>query len=419
MYSWRSTPPEFLEEAACRFDREVLQALRWITVGDGPHFGTFHQRLATLPVSMGGLGILLPSDLRCFTFSASALSSFNLQQSILGAPMLSSVNDLPQHLHDHLLSTGHHIAGINAHAFCEDILQKSFDFNAAAPPFNTQLFMARAFYESKKSVLLSDEYITSKGIANQRRFKGIIDSNSVQGTSSWLFALPNIGLKQVMSPLEFQSAVCLRLLIPQFTRGAICCQRTCSTEMDVYGYHALVCKGHFTSRHNIVRDALFDLMLPCRFDPVKEAPVACLGFRSDRPTALRPADILMAGDDFDRDCVDVTVVSPLVTNNQPAIKVGDAAQRAELGKIEKHGLACEAAGYGFRAFAMDVFGVLGKESKLLLNRVIEKMSRETCCARYKAQAICQRRISLALQLGVSRQLLASREVVDPPESGVT
>ena len=113
------------------------------------------------------------------------------------------------------------------------------------------------------------------------------------------------------------------------------------------------------------------------------------------------------------------VVSPLVTNNQPDIKVGDAAQRAELGKIEKHGLACEAAGYGFRAFAMDVFGVLGKESKLLLNRVIEKMSRETCCARYKAQAICQRRISLALQLGVSRQLLASREVADPPESGVT
>ena len=173
------------------------------------------------------------------------------------------------------------------------------------------------------------------------------------------------------------------------------------------------------TRHNMVRDALFDLMTYGRFDPVKEAPVTCLGFRSDRPTVLRPADILIAGEDFDRDCVDVTVVSPLVTNHQPVVKVGEVAQRAELAKNEKHVLACEAAGYGFHAFAMDVFGVLGKESNLLLNRVIEKVSRETCNPRYRAQAICQRRISLALQLGVSRQLLACRKVHDLPGSGGT
>ena len=91
------------------------------------------------------------------------------------------------------------------------------------------------------------------------------------------------------------------------------------------------------------------------------------------------------------------------------------ALRAESRKFEKHFLACEAAGFGFHAFAIDVFGVMGPKSKLLFNRVIEKMIRETCCAKYKAKAICQRRISMAVQLGVSRQLLASREVRDHAE----
>ena len=415
VYSWRTTPPEFLDDAASRFDREILLTLRWITVGEGAHFGRFNQGLATLPVSMGGLGILLPSDLRHYTFSASVLSSYNIQQAILGDQALSSTLEIPHYLREHLLSTGHHIAGVNAQAFCEDVIHKSINSNVSAPPFNPQLFMARAFYETKKSQLLSDDYITSKSIADQRRLKGIIESNSVSGTSAWLFALPNYGLKQVMTTLEFQSAVCLRLLIPQFIRGSKCCQRTCTAVMDTFGFHALVCRGHFLTRHNLVRDALVDLMVYGRFNPLKDAAVTCLGYRSDRPTALKPADILMAGDDFDRDCVDVTVVSPIVTNHQPEIKVGESAQRAELMKNDKHRLACEAAGYGFHAFAMDVFEVLGKESSVLLNRVIEKMSRETCCARYKAQAICQRRISLALQLGVARQFLASRSVADAPE----
>ena len=122
------------------------------------------------------------------------------------------------------------------------------------------------------------------------------------------------------------------------------------------------------------------MMIYGRFNPVKDAVVMCLGHRSDRPTALRPADLLIAGDGyFDRNCVDATIVSPIVTNNQPNIKVGDAAQRAEQAKYDKHAQACDTAGYGFNAFAMDVFGVRGKQSNILLERVIEKMSRETCC----------------------------------------
>jgi hypothetical protein len=306
-----------------------------------------------------------------------------------------------------------HIAGAGAPALRQEVLLRAFPaLNTAAVPLsNIQLFMARAFFEAERARLMNHSYITSKDEPTQHRFRAILDSNCHFGVSAWLFALPNGGMNQRMTPLEFQAAACFRLLVPQFAPGSMCCQRTCTLAMDVYGYHALVCRGHMLSRHNTVRDALFDLMLKARFDPVKDAAVTCLGMQSGRPTAFRPADILMAGDDFDRDCVDVTVVSPLVTNNQRAVEVGKAAQSAEDRKIAKHMAACEAAGYGFKAFALDVFGVMGKESGRLLRRVCNKMVRETCCAEYKATAICLRRISMAVQLGVARQMVASREVI--------
>jgi hypothetical protein len=182
--------------------------------------------------------------------------------------------------------------------------------------------------------------------------------------------------------------------------------------MDVYGYHCLVCRGHLLPRHNTVRDALFDLMQKARFFPVKDAPVSCLGHRSGQLTALRPADLLVAGDDFERDCVDVTVVSPITTTNQAEVVIGKAAEDAELRKYRKHQEACEQAGFGFKAFAVDVFGVMSKSASKLLQRVCSKLTREVGYPKYKAQAICLRRVSFSVQLGVARQFIASREVYD-------
>ena len=59
--------------------------------------------------------------------------------------------------------------------------------------------------------------------------------------------------------------------------------------------------------------------------------------------------------------------------------------------------------------------MLAPEAKALLKRVYQKIIRETGMAPYKAISICQRRISIAVQLGVARELIASREVVNSPE----
>ena len=166
--------------------------------------------------------------------------------------------------------------------------------------------------------------------------------------------------------------------------------------------------GHFLSRHNLVRDALFDLTLKARFDPVRDAEVTCLGFRSNQQAALRPADLLVAGDDFNRDCVDVTVVSPIVSRVQPEIVVGKKAEDAGVLKIRKHQQACEAAGFGFKAFAVDVFGVLTRDSTAFLERVSRRVARESEYPSYLASSICYRKISFSVQLGVARMFVACR-----------
>ena len=178
--------------------------------------------------------------------------------------------------------------------------------------------------------------------------------------------------------------------------------------MDIYGYHALVCKGHLLPRHNIVRDALFYLCQKACFSPIKDAKVTCLGYRSGQPSAFRPADLLIAGDDFDQDCLDVTVVSPIITNNQPEIVVGKKAGEAQKKKYQKHLIACESAGFGFKAFALDVFGIMAGEAKRFTHRLCSTMMRVADFPEYMAHAIVYRRISFSVQLGVARQFVACR-----------
>jgi hypothetical protein len=66
----------------------------------------------------------------------------------------------------------------------------------------------------------------------------------------------------------------------------------------------------------------------------------------------------------------------------------------------------------FHAFAIDVFGVMAKKSYKLLQRIISSYSRMTAFPIYKASAICLRRISFAVQLGVARQAIRCRKFIN-------
>jgi hypothetical protein len=394
MYCWRTTHPRYLGSACRVLDDTVASTLRDIIVSGGPHFGEFQLSLASLPVAMGGLGVPLPSDVASYAYAASVLSSLPLQHGILEVPY-----HIPQFVRE-LVDT------FSSNIFPSDPDQAlKLSLETIVPQSKHQISMAHVYNTAKRSVILQHDYIQRAPLDMRRRFRTVLDSAVEPVASSWLFALPNAGMNQRLSPPEFQAAVAYRLLIPQFPPDQRCQCTGCNVMMDVYGYHALLCRGNTFARHQIVRNALFDLAVMARFSPIKDGPVQCLGRsgHSGLTHMFRPADILLAGDDFAQDCVDVTVVCPLSSRITTDIVIGKKVNNSEADKYRKHQEACENASFGFKAFAIDVFGVVATRSLQFLYRIRNAMVRSAGYSPRMATAICHRRISLAVQMGVARQ----------------
>ncbi|KAL8225180.1 hypothetical protein R6Q57_017737 [Mikania cordata] len=68
-------------------------------------------------------------------------------------------------------------------------------------------------------------------------------------------------------------------------------------------------------------------------------------------------------------CVDVTGVSSLIELTDMGFVAGQAALKAESGKVAKHEKACLENQHVFTPFAFDTFGFLAPEAVNFLNRV--------------------------------------------------
>ncbi|GKD54292.1 hypothetical protein Tco_1287679, partial [Tanacetum coccineum] len=114
--------------------------------------------------------------------------------------------------------------------------------------------------------------------------------------SGFLLVVPIDGLGQHMSPMEYNTILKYRLMIPLFPVDAICpiCRKAC---LDSFGEHAVHCK-------ELVRAGI---------SAKKEALVNFLTDPSDGGSTLRPADVLVFGWVRGKHaCVDLTRVFPLV-----------------------------------------------------------------------------------------------------------
>jgi hypothetical protein len=217
---------------------------------------------------MGGLGVFLPSDVASYAYIASLLSSLALQNKILRTQ--------PDFVPDF-------IPGL-VNTFAETIYPHDRDrattlaSETIAPHSKHQFSMAQIFNKAKRSALLQHSFLTTAADPLRRRFQVILDSAAQASASSWLFALPNAGMHQRMSPLEFQAAASFRLLIQQFPEGQQCQCSRCPAILDSFGYHSVICNGRERfARHEAVRDALSSLASLARFHPKNNAPVQCLG----------------------------------------------------------------------------------------------------------------------------------------------
>jgi hypothetical protein len=389
-YTWRTTHPSLLTEPSSELEATIVDALRQIVVAKGPRFGKFQTSLASLPASLGGIGIPLPSQIRHFAFVASFMGSRSVQQEI--------ISTLPVHLPPSLVELTDSYYSVCHQNRIEDIKKELL-----LPHNKLQHIMAEGFFSNLRdslraslhSTLLPGDRIEDKLTA--------FDSMCEPLAYQWLFVMPNVGLHQVMNPKEYRAALALRLLIPILPNPMPCPAERCKCTLDRYGYHTLACNGVGNlrkRRHDIVRDALFDIALAADFRPRKDADIQV---PDDRGHMLRPGDLVVEGDDYLQTCVDVTVVAP-IKKKIPHSAVGVDVQLAEDYKIAKNFLACERSHFGFLPFAVDVFGGVGSKSEAFLRRLSFAWAAVSAFPISYISSLSKRKVSFAIQLGIARQL---------------
>jgi hypothetical protein len=110
---------------------------------------------------------------------------------------------------------------------------------------------------------------------------------------------------------EFHIINKVQLLIPIMNNGE-CVE--CHKYADEFGYHHLGCTGTCNGnhpRHQSVRNGLFDVAVVAGRKPFKDPMIACTG---ESGVVLRPADLLVLGNNHPTMCIDTTIVSPFVVS---------------------------------------------------------------------------------------------------------
>ncbi|GJY68723.1 putative reverse transcriptase domain-containing protein [Tanacetum coccineum] len=83
LFGLRTCQPMYIGEAVSIFDNGLRRAIEAIVVYEGPFFGDFQWRLASLPIRFGGLGLCSVEDVSTYAFVASRAQSWSLQDHIL------------------------------------------------------------------------------------------------------------------------------------------------------------------------------------------------------------------------------------------------------------------------------------------------------------------------------------------------
>jgi hypothetical protein len=82
-------------------------------------------------------------------------------------------------------------------------------------------------------------------------------------------------------------------------------------------------------------------------------------------------------------------------------------------KCNKHLSVCELSGYGFKAFATDICGIISLSSNISLKRIASAYAVLSNRPYSYVLNICKRCVSFATQKGLARQLITSLPSVLP------
>ena len=214
------------------FDRVTREGLTRI-LGSPVDARTWHQ--AKLPVAMGGMGLRGAEDHAPAAYAASVLAAQPLTQALLG----TGPDDQPSHtLSPEFLATMSTKVG-------EEVTEEEL-----VGVTQKQLSVRVDLYQQK--LLL--ERIGEDEVRERARLASL----ALPHAGDWLNTPPLVALGLHLRPREFVLVARYRLGLQLYGRAGPC--PSCLRPNDTMGDHAMSCGvgGERISRHNHLRDALFD-----------------------------------------------------------------------------------------------------------------------------------------------------------------
>ena len=165
-----------------------------------------------------------------------------------------------------------------------------------------------------------------------------------------------------------------RLGVKVYAKDGTC--PACKAPSDAYGDHALACawEGERISRHNLLRDCLFQSASQAALAPAKEERSLIPGKNS------RPADIYLPSWANGRGAaLDVTVTSPLQSALllKAASQAGSALSAAYDRKNRQSWEACNQAGIEFVALPVETLGGWHVNATKVLTKLGRQLARHT------------------------------------------
>ena len=348
----RTTDPSKFWHLLRDFDFTTREAISRI-LGGAISDSSWQQ--ATLPISMGGLGLRAAEDHAAAAFSISSLSSRPLLRSLLGQDEEAGLTALPAPIL-HQLTTK---TGAEEMVSSEELQNLSQKMLSAKIDLNNQR-------------LLRESLLAAGSVREVARFNSVSLKDAHAG--DWLSVVPSPGLNLLLRSSEFVAALRYRLGHPVFGSDGPC--PACGQPSDRLGDHALNCawQGERIARHNSLRDTLHNTAVKAALGPTKEGQYLLPG------EGGKPADIFIPRHSGGKDAaLDVTVINPLQTATvaQAAQTPGHALQVAHRRKMDKSWQPCHNQGIVFLPLAVESLGAWHKAAITEVKKLGSSLARHT------------------------------------------
>ena len=371
-----------------QFDQVTKEALIRIL---GAPVGDQTWQQGKLPVSMGGLGLRAAEDHAPAAYASSVLSAQLRVQDLIGGRQAAAEGEEEGILQPQLLAALSVAQGEQEQVREADLVGM------------TQRQM------SVKVDLHQQQQLKEMVGEEEDRERARLLSLTLDHAGDWLNTPPIKALGLHLRSPEFVLALKYRLGLPVYNSAGPC--PACLRESDVHGDHAMCCGagGERISRHNNLRDALFDTAVAAGLGPVREGRFLLPG------TDRRPADVLVPNWVGGKDAaMDVTIVTPLQQATMPgaATTAGHALNHAYDRKVNGAEEECRRQGIAFLPMVAETFGGWHPGAEREVKKLGAALARHTGQEEGEAISHLWSRMGILLQRG-NAAILGNRVPAQP------